>query len=137
MGKNNSLSYIMTQIFFVIIWLLIYFKLAKTIFFWKTLFKPNLWLFSTFFGPVWDFYNPISWSMHKIWSFGQFWSTETLFEKIFFENVLKGPFQPLCIVHFLFGYVVLYTTPMNLALEQAERGLPSNGVFTSVINKGH
>ena len=40
------------------------------------------------------------------------------------------------IVHFLFGYVVLYTTPMNLALEQAERGLPSNGVFTSVINKG-
>ena len=41
------------------------------------------------------------------------------------------------IVHFLFGYVVLYTTPMNLALEQAERELPSNGVFTSVINKGH
>ena len=35
--------------------------------------------------------------MHKIWSFDQFWSIETLFEKIFFENVLKGPFQPLCI----------------------------------------
>ena len=29
--------------------------------------------------------------MHEIWSSGQFWSIETLF-----ENVLKGPFQPLC-----------------------------------------
>ena len=29
------------------------------IFFWKTLFKPNLWLFSTFFGPFWDFYYPL------------------------------------------------------------------------------
>ena len=59
------------------------------------------------------------------------------FSSNFFCKIMSKKSALYNIVHFLFGYVVLYTTPMNLALEQAERELPSNGVFTSVINKGH
>ena len=38
----------------------------------------------------------------KFYLFGKFWSIETLCERIFFENVLTGPFQPLCIVNSIF-----------------------------------
>ena len=65
-------------------------------FFWKTLFKPNLWLFSTFFDPFWDFYYPLKWSMYKIWVLWLILIYRNPFWNIFFENVLKGPFQPLC-----------------------------------------
>ena len=58
-------------------------------------FKPNLWLFSTFFGPLRLLlpYDPYI----KFELFGSFLSIDTHFEQIFFVNVLKGPFRPLWI----------------------------------------
>ena len=59
-----------------------------------------MWLFSTFSGPFWDFYYPLYWSMYKIWVLWLILIYRNPFWKIFFENILKGPFQPLCTLWF-------------------------------------
>ena len=75
---------------------MIYFELAKPFFFQKTRFKPNLWLFSTFFGPFWHFYYQIGSFRYKIKIFWPISVYKTLYYKKVFENELKGGFWPLC-----------------------------------------
>ena len=84
-------------IFFHHIFAIDIFQISQDNFFLKNPFKPNLWLFSKIFGPFLDFYYLLWWSMYKIWVLRLILIYRNPFWKIYFENVLKGPFQPLCI----------------------------------------
>ena len=49
--------------------------------------------------------------MHKIWSFGWFWSIETLFEKIYFLKYIKGALSTS--VHYRIMLLQIWSEPIH------------------------